>query len=375
MRRLLANLSLALVAVLFTLFLLELGFRLIDYDPIGVLLEGNHGGSVDAVLRPSDNPALRYEMVPGSQGIAYGTEVTINSHGMRDREYSLEKPPDKYRVAVFGDSETFGIFLEIDEVYTEVLESRLAEAGHRIEVLNFGVGGYDTVQEVALLESRGVAFDPDLVVLGYCMNDVGVASGNLKHIQNRERYGSLIYRSRVVQFVARKLERIVLARETEMANEIERFVADFADSIDPIDDDPALLALVDRLARLLEEDEPRHVTVGWYAAPERVGRLRFTLRRLAELSREHEFDVALLIFPYLRAQEEVHRVAYDIVRHEAERQGVAVIEVVEEFVAAGIEGLRSSPNDLIHPNAAGHAIVAGALFEHLTARLEVASIR
>ena len=44
---------------------------------------------------------------------------------MRDREYSLGKPAGRFRVAVLGDSKTFGNSLAIEDVYTEVLERRL----------------------------------------------------------------------------------------------------------------------------------------------------------------------------------------------------------------------------------------------------------
>lgn len=370
MRKALANLSLVVGSLVVTLLAIEIALRVVGYDPIGEMLRARSVAGAEMVLRLSEDPDIGYELVPGASGRAWQTDVAVNSHGMRDREYSLEKPSGTYRIAVLGDSKTFGNFLPIADVYTEVLERRLLGAGYRVEVLNFGVGGYDTVQEVAQLERHGVAFDPDLVVVGYCMNDVGVVSANLEHLENLRRWDSPIYRSRVALFLARQRERIVLAREARRANELDRFVTRFAGRIDPIGEDSIASAGVGRLSTLLASSPGVHETIGWYAEPERIGRLRYTFRRLSELAAEHGFDLAILVFPYLEPSTPVHRAAYDILRHEAERQSIDVLEVVDDFEEAGIERLRQSRNDLIHPGAAGHSLIAGVLEAYVRTRVD-----
>src|SRR5262249_1845763 len=47
--------------------------------------------------------------------------------------------------------------------------SRLRRDG--VEALNFGVPGYNTPQEVAVFRTKAAAFQPDIVILTYCMND------------------------------------------------------------------------------------------------------------------------------------------------------------------------------------------------------------
>lgn len=131
----------------------------------------------------SDNPHLVYELRPG---VKLSEEIEINSHGFRDGEFSLEKPKDVYRIIVIGDSVTFGWLQRQNEIYPEILEQRLNETaptGRRYEVYNLGVGGYNAAQELELLRSKGMAYHPDLILVGYCSNDnqIGYDAGLWRH--------------------------------------------------------------------------------------------------------------------------------------------------------------------------------------------------
>ncbi|MFH1850299.1 MAG: GDSL-type esterase/lipase family protein [archaeon] len=93
----------------------------------------------------------------------------VNSDGFRDKNYTVGRPAGKERIIVLGDSYTFGLGVHSNETFPKILESRL---GHRYEVLNFGVTGYDTEEEVTMLESVGLKYNPDLVVVAFLTNDV-----------------------------------------------------------------------------------------------------------------------------------------------------------------------------------------------------------
>jgi hypothetical protein len=58
--------------------------------------------------------------------------------------------------------------------YLAVLEERLAKEvpNERWEVLNMAVPGYNTAMEVETLKARGLAYEPDVVVVGFCWNDI-----------------------------------------------------------------------------------------------------------------------------------------------------------------------------------------------------------
>jgi lysophospholipase L1-like esterase len=105
---------------------------------------------------------------------ALGTVIRTNSHGMREREIPIEKPASVVRIAALGDSYTFGFGVPGRRAYPRVLESLLndgAQGEARFEVLNFGVGGYSTRDEAIVLRHRALAWKPDLVILGYALND------------------------------------------------------------------------------------------------------------------------------------------------------------------------------------------------------------
>ena len=93
--------------------------------------------------------------------------MTINSRGLRDREYPYEKPQGVSRVACHrhGRLVRLGYGVADDEVFAEVLERRLREAEGKWEVLNTGVSGWGTDQEYLYLKQEGFRYSPDIVVL------------------------------------------------------------------------------------------------------------------------------------------------------------------------------------------------------------------
>lgn len=121
------------------------------------------------IYRKSSNPYLRYELVPG---VEYG-HISVNADGFRGPEYSSVKPPDTFRIIMLGDSETFSIMLAQNETLSMQLESLLNQNSRllRYEVLNFGVEGYNTFQELEMLKTKGLKYNPDLIILNYVLND------------------------------------------------------------------------------------------------------------------------------------------------------------------------------------------------------------
>ena len=128
----------------------------------------------ESLYRPSLVPGLTYEMVPDRDDTFEGMSVRTNSLGMRGPEPA---PPDPslFRVAVVGDSFTFGYGVPEGETYPSVLAGVLnrSPAGRkrRFEVLNLGVVGYNTQDEAVVVERKVLALDPRLVIIGYVLND------------------------------------------------------------------------------------------------------------------------------------------------------------------------------------------------------------
>jgi lysophospholipase L1-like esterase len=94
----------------------------------------------------------------------------INADGFRDRRYPRTASARDLRMLLLGASITFGWGVDSNETYAKRLEALLAErAGQRVEVLNFGVNGYNPYNQAALLADRGLGYEPDLVLAEFCV--------------------------------------------------------------------------------------------------------------------------------------------------------------------------------------------------------------
>jgi hypothetical protein len=121
-----------------------------------------------------------HRLLPGARGWFRGEGeafIEINSDGLRDREHTLEKPPNTVRIAVLGDSFAEALQLPMEHAFWAVMERRLdscrAFGGKRVEVINFGVSGYGTAEELLTLRERVWRYDPDIVLLAFLTaNDV-----------------------------------------------------------------------------------------------------------------------------------------------------------------------------------------------------------
>ena len=106
----------------------------------------------------------------------YSHLIQTNSRGERSPEISVSD--SQFLILGIGDSMAFAHGVEENESYSRLLENSLQEKGNDVVVLNTGVGGYNTKQELDALESYLEEFDPNLVVLQFFTgNDV---YGNLE---------------------------------------------------------------------------------------------------------------------------------------------------------------------------------------------------
>ncbi len=171
----LARLFLAVTSILFTIGLAEIGLRL--FRPINYMRARSREESQTQMLlhQASSIPGLRYEMAPSKQIVWQGVPMKTNSYGMRGDEPRSPKSNSLVRIAALGDSYTFGLGVRADEAYPEILERLLNESpandGHHFSVLNFGVIGYCTRDEALVLRYKALAWDPEVVIIGYVLND------------------------------------------------------------------------------------------------------------------------------------------------------------------------------------------------------------
>jgi hypothetical protein len=126
---------------------------------------------------------------PGANGfvsIETPQIVRINSNGFHDEERDHEKPANTIRIAVLGNSWTEALQVPLEKMYTSVLQEKLngnsCFAEKRVEVLNFGVAGYSTGQELLTLQQEVWNYHPDVVLLAfYPARDI---ANNVRELNN-----------------------------------------------------------------------------------------------------------------------------------------------------------------------------------------------
>lgn len=101
--------------------------------------------------------------------------IEHNSLGFRDEEFPIQKPPGEFRVLALGDSFTWGSGVRAEDAWPQVLERGLAAAGRKAQVINcgFAAGSYSPAGYDTWMVSDGLLLQPDLVVVGFCLNDMG----------------------------------------------------------------------------------------------------------------------------------------------------------------------------------------------------------
>jgi hypothetical protein len=166
------NSLLLLLSVIFSLLLLEQGFRCwlfgwkaFDIEALRNNVPINNAGFM--VQSPFDD--IYWALKPDLDISFKLARLTTNSHGMADHEYPLEKPANSYRIAVLGDSYSMSSGVDTDKSFHALLENWMNEQGnHPYEIINFAVGGFGLERYNATLEHLVPEWKPDAILLGYC---------------------------------------------------------------------------------------------------------------------------------------------------------------------------------------------------------------
>jgi len=312
--------------------------------------------------------------IPGSRGVyrraEFRTEVRFNSLGFRGGEFAVPKPAGTYRLLALGDSFTAGLQVAESDLFTSRMVRVLGSEHAPVEVLNLGISGYGTDDELFLLRRYGPELAPDRVLVFFFV-------GNDVH-NNLLQSGC----TRVVDAFSceappplspteywRKRLRSELALHSHVyqlwraATETERWRGSAA----PAAGLPAGALMSRSLdVDLFLEPEPEYLT----SALALTGFLLDELRRTAQALGA---DVAVILLPVREQVEDARwrmlierangaRLVRDrpqrAVHRAAQRAELPVIDLLPAFAAAAGRGERLFWETDAHLNAAGHALVA-----------------
>ena len=178
-----ANSALCLASFLFSLGLVEVALRLFHIVPNDLHrvvfpspapLFQKLDGIPDHLYTPGDSQQIFFACQGSKCRPDKWIDVYVNSAGLRDVEHSAIKPPGTVRILVLGDSFTSAVGVATPETYAKSLESLLNgrfTSRPRYETINAGIDGYSTYEEVAFLKRFGLRYQPDIIVLGFYLND------------------------------------------------------------------------------------------------------------------------------------------------------------------------------------------------------------
>jgi lysophospholipase L1-like esterase len=332
-RHVLGSLALVVGSVAVTLVALEVGCRA-AHAPVGTVQISR------ATTRKSHNPRLRFELRPDSR-VRAEVEYRVNAEGLRGPEVAVEKPEGVRRVAVLGDSIAFGYWVAEEDAFPRQLESMLNEVrgeGPRVEVLNFGVPGYNLDQEIETLRSRALRFAPDAVVVAFCLNDLeGVFSYELGLVQDRAlRRRSLLGR----------LREGLLSRSHFFAWVEYR------------------LAEADARRRFARARNPISGPLYEQAVSDQKKSLLGKLRVLQALLASRGIAGVVVAFPAFGGKWEryPHRELHRVVAEAAKEAGLRAVDLLECYDAYAFRDARV---DVVHPSPMGHRIAAHAIRDAL----------
>ncbi len=124
------------------------------------------------IYRASTVPGVGYTLAPNLDTRALGADLRTNHLGFRGPQWTARRKPGAVRIALIGDSHAFGFGVHFTASLGEVLARELsASLGRPVEVLNFAVNGYNSVQELAVLRGFALGYAPDVVILVPSNND------------------------------------------------------------------------------------------------------------------------------------------------------------------------------------------------------------
>src|SRR5687767_9168666 len=111
------------------------------------------------------HPELGWDKPPGASGwihrAEYSVFLEVNAKGLRGPDRPYEKPAGVHRTLLLGDSFTEAYTVDEARSVRAVLESELGRTGYKAEVVNGGIMGYSTDQELLFYRLEGRRYHAD----------------------------------------------------------------------------------------------------------------------------------------------------------------------------------------------------------------------
>ncbi|MEM3074542.1 MAG: SGNH/GDSL hydrolase family protein [Candidatus Pacearchaeota archaeon] len=303
------KITLILVGLIIGIVLLEVLFRMFYFTYSNYNTEMWRYSK--ELKKASNIPGLTHEHVPNKSVFLYGVEIKTNSLGLRSNtEYEIRKSENITRILILGDSIVLGWGVPYENIFSEKLNENL---GDNYEVINAGVGNYNTKSELSVLNNL-LYLKPDKVILVFYLNDFE----EVKYSDNFIIKNSYLYNFLFDKFISIKYK----------------------------DNSNYYLNLIGN--------------------EEAISDTKDSLVKMINIAKEENIEFVLVYFPDLRnlSSENNERVKVFIETIKRENPEIIYIDLSDSFKGFSERELWVSNEDA-HPNAIAHKIVADKIYKEL----------
>jgi lysophospholipase L1-like esterase len=259
--------------------------------------------------------------------------VHINAQGFRDNNFSIDREAGTVRIAVAGDSVSFGSGIRnVSNTYPKLLEKMLNNGSSgKYEVYNFGIPGYDANDELKLIKNKVVLYKPDIIVIEYYENDIENVDPELQGAENVENW-----QLPVVGFWLREISYTYYFFESRFNRAAENL--------------GLKKKWLDTLNVTYNSEANKKYNLEIY-------------KNISEIARENNASVVLVVFPVISDFKNyqffmVHRFAEKI----ASENDFHFLDLFNDFSNYTAEEISVNKYDY-HPNELGHSIAAKAILK------------
>ena len=271
-------------------------------------------------------------------GNPFRIDYQLNSEGFRDYEHNLEKSEDMFRIAVLGDSFTFGQGIyRTKDTNPKVLESLLNKKNNiSYEVFNFGIRSYNTKDELKTLKENVLKYKPNLVIVNFYIDDADFEGYSSKRFFEKE----------ITKMYP------LLERENKKFPHFYYFI-------------------IKRLNGFLCKKDYSRCKDNYIGHLKEVYQSKnwdnelILFKEIKDLGKENNFKTAIVIFPILvdQANKFGLQETYYMIEEEL-NQDFLVLNLLEYYKNYNFKSLCISPWDA-HPNEEGQEIAAKAMYDFL----------
>jgi len=268
----------------------------------------------------SDDPALAFDHVRSRSALLQNVTIRLNEYGLRGGPIE-PLPSGERRILFLGGSITLGWGVPEEKTVTARLEEKLRAAGEPAQVLNGGVGNYNSERYVSRFFKELTGLNPTDIVVHYFVRDaedLSPGGGN------------------------------VVLRRSELA--ITLWIA-YHRLVDSVGEQ----SLVDHYRAVYDPAAPGFLT------------MEAKLKELADYAKAHNIRLYLAMVP------DVHNLVdyqlgfvHEIMGGVAKADGYSFIDLLPALRGRPPEELYAMPGDP-HPNALGHELMAEAIFKAIGA--------